>query len=138
MRKLLAVTGAGIAALALAGGLTACGGTTVVPVPGPTITQQPQPTHTKYVPVPAPPPAPAPAPAPPTSYAQDITNAGIVAPVAWINSTGATLCADWASGMSWTQTDNAVLVPGGIYPYHLATYDSITASDLCPAYGGGN
>jgi len=29
-------------------------------------------------------------------------------------------------------------MPGGIYPYHLATYDSITASDLCPAYGGGN
>lgn len=96
----------------------------------------PGPTHTQYVPVPVPQPPPPPAPS--ISYAQDITNAGIVAPVSWINQTGPTLCADWASGMSWTQTDNAVLLPGGIYPSHLATYDSITASDLCPAYGGGN
>jgi hypothetical protein len=85
------------------------------------------------------PPAPAPTQsAPASSYPQDITDAGIVAPVNWINHTGQILCSDWASGMSWTQTDNAVLTPGGIYPNHLALYDEITARDLCPAYSGGN
>lgn len=68
-----------------------------------------------------------------TSYAQDITNVGIVAPVSWINKTGATLCADWAAGESETQTDQNVLIAGGIYAYHTAAYDSITNTDLCPS-----
>jgi hypothetical protein len=67
----------------------------------------------------------------PASYAQDITNAGIVAPIGWINKTGVTLCADWASGMSVAQTDSTVLGPGGILPQHFALYDSITQQDLC-------
>ncbi len=130
----------GIAALAMGvvGALSACG-TTVIretaaqPTPKITVTQTatpaPAPTYTvRYVPVPARPQPYVPV----TSYAQDITNAGIVAPVGWINATGATLCADWASGMSWAETDAAVLTPGGVYAYHLGLYDSITSADLCP------
>ena len=65
-------------------------------------------------------------------YAQDIQNAGIVAPVAWIDKTGQTLCADWAAGDTESWTDQNVLLAGGIHPNHLATYDSITNSDVCP------
>jgi hypothetical protein len=78
-------------------------------------------------------PASSPSPAYYTpGYAQDISNAGISAPVYWINQTGSTLCADWAAGQTWSQTDSAVLLPGGIYPSHLALYDNITQADLCP------
>ena len=69
------------------------------------------------------------------AYAQDILNAGITAPVSWIGSTGQTLCSDWAAGQTTTTTDQ-LLLNGGILPAHLATYDSITAQDLCPSTPG--
>ena len=123
--------------------LTACGSLSLAK---PTATQKvtASPSQSSTQPAtpsqsPTKPPAPVPAQsAPVSSYPQDITDADIVAPVNWINHTGQILCSDWASGMSWAQTDNAVLTPGGIYPNHLALYDEITARDLCPAYGGGN
>jgi hypothetical protein len=55
-----------------------------------------------------------------------------VAPVWWINRTGAQLCADWQAGMTTAQTDQQLLA-GGIHANHLATYDSITNSDVCPS-----
>ncbi len=89
------------------------------------------PTHTQYVRVPVRAPAPA-----PDTYAQDIWNTGITAPESWIVSTGQTLCADWNAGETTATTDQ-VLLAGGIYPEHLAIYDSITAQDLCPDTPGG-
>ena len=128
---------AGIALLVSGLGLAACGGTRTIIVPQaatPTVTvthhaQTPRQTVTVVQP-PAAPPA-TPSAAPPTSYAQDITNAGIVAPVDWINRTGEQLCADWRNGMTTVQTD-PILLAGGIHPNHLALFDSITQSDLCP------
>ena len=90
------------------------------------------PTHAKYVPV----PVPVPVRAAPGTYAQDIWNAGITAPESWIDSTGQTLCADWNAGDTTVYTDQ-ILLDGGIYPYHLASYDAITAQDLCPGTPGG-
>jgi hypothetical protein len=131
---------AAAAALALAGVLAGCG-TTIVKEAAPAATTQPKqtvkPTPPKVIIV-NPPASPAPTTAPVSSYAQDILNSGIVGPVSWINQTGQTLCSDWASGMTWAQTDSAVLTPGGIYPNHLALYDTITSADLCPAFSGGN
>jgi len=69
-------------------------------------------------------------------YAQDIWNAGISAPQAWIDSTGQTLCADWNNGETTADTDS-ILRAGGIYRQHLVTYDAITAQDLCPDTPGG-
>lgn len=84
------------------------------------------------------PPAPAargarpitPALAGPDRYAQDILNAGITAPVSWIDKTGQQLVADWRAGYTAAWTDANVLTPGGIYAYHLATFDQITARDF--------
>jgi Collagen triple helix repeat (20 copies) len=73
----------------------------------------------------------APAGTPPSNYAQDIANAGIVAPLWWLNRTGEQLCADWQNGESTAQTD-PLLLAGGIHPNHLAVFDSITNSDVCP------
>jgi hypothetical protein len=131
---------AAAAALTLAGVLAGCG-TTIVKEAAPAATAQHQQTVKPAPPkviIVNPPASPAPTTAPVSSYAQDILNSGIVGPVSWINQTGQTLCSDWASGMTWAQTDSAVLTPGGIYPNHLALYDSITSSDLCPEFSGGN
>jgi len=70
-------------------------------------------------------------PDPGPAYAADIANAGITAPYGWLMSTGNTLCADWAAGETTAQTD-PVLTAGGIYAYHLATFDAITNADMCP------
>ncbi len=139
MKRLIA-TSAVFASAGLLFGAAACGLTvqkpaanTVTATPKTTPPTTPAPTHTQYVPVPVPQhPLPPPAPAPSTSYAQDVSNAGIVAPVSWIDQTGATLCADWAAGDTESWTDQNVLLPGGIYPEHLSTYDNITNSDVCP------
>ncbi len=69
------------------------------------------------------------------AYAQDILNTGITAPVSWIDSTGQALCSDWAAGQT-TPTTDQLLLNGGILPAHLASYDSITAQDLCPSTPG--
>ena len=142
MRRLIVLALAGFVAGSMVL-LTGCGSLSLAnpparqKVPAPPSQSSAQPATPSQSPTQ--PPAPAPAqPAPVSSYPQDVTDAGIVAPVDWINRTGQILCSDWASGMSWTQTDNAVLTPGGIYPNHLALYDEITARDLCPAYSGGN
>jgi hypothetical protein len=117
----------GSVALVIGSALAACSCTTVTNQPAP-----PTPTATRRV-TPAPsittvhPPAAATA----TSYAQDITNAGIVAPVGWINDTGQRLCADWRSGMTTAETDN-ILLAGGLHADHLAAFDRITNEDLCP------
>jgi hypothetical protein len=125
----------GFVVIAAGLGIAACTTkTVVVPQAGtptstvtPSSAPAPQPTTAQ----PAPPAPAAPATTPPSSYAQDITNAGIVAPVPWINTTGEQICSDWQSGMSTTQTDQQLLA-GGIHPDHLAIFDSITNSDVCP------
>ena len=115
---------AGAMALIAGLGLSAAACTTVNNQPSaPTSTvTRPAPTVTTVQP---------PASAPPSSYAQDITNAGIVAPVAWINSTGEQLCADWRNGTTITDT-NSTLLAGGVHADHLDTFNSITNTDLCP------
>jgi hypothetical protein len=131
--KLRVVIGAAVLVTVL--GIAACGGRTVVvpqaATPTVTVTNHgtPAPTVTNVQPS-SPAPAP-PATTPATSYAQDITNAGIVAPVTWIYSTGNQLCADWQSGMSTADTDQ-ILLSGGIHPNHVELFDSITNTDLCP------
>src|ERR1019366_2771250 len=50
-------------------------------------------------------PAPAPGDGGSGSYVQDVANAGIQAPAAWVTTTGNTLCADWYKGESVAQTD---------------------------------
>jgi hypothetical protein len=118
--------------------IAACGTRTVV-IPAaatPTVTVTPSsapapPTQTQTV-APAAPGAQAPAPAaPPSNYAQDIADAGIVAPAGWLASTGERLCADWQDGESTAQTDQ-LLLAGGIHASHLGLFDSITNSDVCP------
>jgi hypothetical protein len=88
-------------------------------------------------PAPAPPAAPPQAawgapPNPGPAYAADIANAGIAAPYGWLMSTGRTLCADWAAGETTTRTD-PILTAGGVRAYHLAIFDAITNSDMCPS-----
>jgi hypothetical protein len=136
----------GISAIAAGLGIAACGTKTVVIPEGstPTVTvtpgSAPAPQATTTVPAPQAPAAPAaPAPAapaapaapPPSNYAQDIANAGIVAPQPWLTSTAEQLCADWQNGESTAQTDQ-LLLAGGIHADHLAAFDSITNSDVCP------
>lgn len=72
----------------------------------------------------------------PNPYAQDIWNAGIVAPAGWVDQTGQELCSAWQAGDTVSYTDQ-LLLAGGIYPEHLATYDAITAQDVCPGTPGG-
>jgi len=128
----------GISAIAAGLAIAACGTKTVV-IPEaatPTVTvtpgSAPAPQATTTVPAPQAPAAPgAPAATPPSNYAQDIANAGIVAPLSWLTSTGERLCADWQNGESTDQTDQ-LLLAGGIHPNHLAVFDSVTNSDVCP------
>jgi hypothetical protein len=129
--------------LIIVGGLAiaACGTRTVV-IPSaatPTVTvtpgSTPAPQATTTVPAPEAPAGPAgPAGTAGTgssNYAQDIADAGIVAPSGWLASTGERLCGDWSDGESTAQTDQ-LLLAGGIHPNHLAAFDSITNSDVCP------
>ena len=75
---------------------------------------------------------PAPAAAGNSQYVNDILAAGIVAPAAWITTTGNTLCQDWnTDGVPVAVTDQTVLEAGGILPQHVATFDAITAADVC-------
>jgi hypothetical protein len=130
----------GVMICAIAAGLAiaACGTKTVI-VPeaaNGTVTvtpsSAPAPQVTTVVPAPQAPAAPVtPAPTPTSDYALDIANAGIVAPLSWLTSTGDQLCADWEDGESTDQTDQ-LLLDGGIHPNHLAVFDSITNSDVCP------
>jgi hypothetical protein len=128
----------GISAIAAGLAIAACGTKTVV-IPEaatPTVTvtpsSAPAPQATTTVPASQAPAAPgAPAATPPSNYAQDIANAGIVAPLSWLTSTGERLCADWQNGEFTDQTDQ-LLLAGGIHPNHLAVFDSITNSDVCP------
>jgi hypothetical protein len=119
-------------AIAVGLAIAACGTKTVVvpeaAAPTVTVTSNPAPEPQATTTVPAP---QAPAGTPPSNYAQDIANAGIVAPLSWLTSTGARLCADWQNGESTSQTDQ-LLLAGGIHPSHLAVFDSITNSDVCP------
>jgi hypothetical protein len=121
-------------ALALIAGLgiSAAACTTVTNQPSsPTSTiTRPAPTATASQP-PAPATAGSPAPVPASRYAQDITNAGIVAPVDWINRTGEQLCSDWRNGMT-TASTNRILLAGGLHADHLDEFNHITNSDLCP------
>ena len=71
------------------------------------------------------------------SYEADIASAGIVAPSGWLDSTGEQLCNDWAAGEGTSQTDQQLLA-GGIYQQHLAIFDQITNTDLCPALTPGS
>ena len=71
------------------------------------------------------------------SYEADIASAGIVAPSGGLDSTGEQLCNDWAAGEGTSQTDQQLLA-GGIYQQHLAIFDQITNTDLCPALTPGS
>jgi hypothetical protein len=129
-----------LAILIIAGGLAiaACGTRTVV-IPSaatPTVTvtpsSAPAPHATTTVPEPqAPGGSTGTAGTGASNYAQDIADAGIVAPLGWLTSTGNRLCSDWSDGQTTAQTDQ-ILLDGGIHPNHLATFDSITNSDVCP------
>lgn len=146
--KIIEISATAGAAIVAAVGIGACGIHHYAPQPTPTVTKtvpaaaavkhhaRHHHSNTKIVAVPAPAPATSalpvvPAPQANGSYATDIANAGIVAPAGWLYSTGTTLCNDWANGQTTTQTDQ-ILLAGGIYPYHLATFDSITQADVCP------
>jgi hypothetical protein len=124
----------GIVAAAAGLGIAACGTRTVV-IPAasnPTVTVTPSsPAPQATTTVPAAPAPGAPAATAPSNYAQDIADAGIAAPPGWLASTGQRLCADWRSGESTDQTDQ-LLLAGGIHPNHLAVFDSITNTDVCP------
>jgi hypothetical protein len=142
-RRWAQATGA-VLALALIGGAAAGGATlagshaTVIRPAANTAPATPKAPKATPKPGKATPPAPAassarpvtPAPAGPDTYAQDILNAGITAPVSWIDSTGQKITADWRAGYTAAWTDANVLTPGGVYSYHLATFDQITARDF--------
>ncbi len=125
----------GISAIAAGLAVAACGAKTVVipeaATPTVTVTPSPTPAPQATTTVPAPPAPPAPPVTPASNYAQDIANAGIVAPLSWLTSTGEHLCADWQNGESTDQADQ-LLLAGGIHPNHLAVFDCITNSDVCP------
>lgn len=70
------------------------------------------------------------------SYVTDIWNTGIAAPASWVDSTGQQLCAAWEAGDTTSYTDQ-LLLQGGIYSYHLGSFDQVTADDLCPGTPGG-
>jgi hypothetical protein len=140
---------AAVAAVALASGAYAYTHSEAgTPEPAAAVTAAPQPsTGTKTVTAPAaapviinnnPVPSNAAPPANPyygagqfPAYEADIANAGIVAPTGWLDTTGEQLCTDWANGETTANTD-PILLAGGIYAYHLATFDTITNNDLCP------
>ena len=87
---------------------------------------------TPAAPVAAQPAAPTAATAANSQYVNDILAAGIVAPAGWITATGNTLCQDWnTDGVPVSVTDQTVLEAGGILPQHVATFDAITAADVC-------
>jgi hypothetical protein len=136
-----------IAALALVGGTGAASVALANPhavtnrPAGSTAPAHPKAKAPKAAPRPAqitPPPAPTANGAVPARYATDILQAGITAPVAWINSTGQKIVADWKAGYTAAWTDANVLTPDGVYSYHLAPFDQITARDFGvtpPAHG---
>ena len=127
---LLAAGGAGYAGSALAG-RAAPAAVTAPASTRPATPAKPHPARAAPAKVtrPAAPAKAAPAPARPAapSYAQDILNAGITAPVPWINTAGAQLAADWRAGYTAAWTDANVLLPAGVWPSHLAPFDQITA-----------
>jgi hypothetical protein len=93
---------------------------------------QAAPAATSAAPVAAQPAAPAPAVTSNSQYVNAILAAGIVAPAGWITATGNTLCQDWnTDGVPVATTDRTVLEAGGILPQHVATFDAITAADVC-------
>jgi len=58
-------------------------------------------------------------------YLDALANAGITAPSGWAVQTAQHLEAAWANGETEAQTDQQYLIPGGIYPQHLARFDAI-------------
>jgi len=58
-------------------------------------------------------------------YLNALAAAGIVAPDNWAIQAANNLEAAWANGQTEAQTNQEYLIPGGIYPYHLATFNSI-------------
>ena len=137
-RTWVRVTGS-IAALALVAGAGAAGTALASPH---TVTNRPAANSAPAHPQPTKTPAKAPvhqAPAPraagavPAGYVQHILAAGITAPAAWIGQTGQQLAGYWQRGYTAAWTDANVLTPGGIYAYHLAAFDQITARGPGPA-----
>jgi hypothetical protein len=60
-------------------------------------------------------------------YEADIAAAGIVAPAWWLDATAVRVVNDWRA--SDFNTD-PILLAGGIYPQHLALFNTITANDF--------
>jgi hypothetical protein len=58
-------------------------------------------------------------------YLTALANAGINAPSDWAIQTAQNLEAAWANGETEDQTNNQYLLPGGIYPQHLAEFNAI-------------
>jgi len=58
-------------------------------------------------------------------YLADLAAAGIRAPADWAVNTAEKLEAAWAAGQTEAQTNATYLLPGGIYPSHLAAFNQI-------------
>jgi hypothetical protein len=59
------------------------------------------------------------------AYLVALANAGINAPGGWSVQTAQSLETAWANGETEDQTNAQYLTPGGIYPEHLAAFNSI-------------
>lgn len=129
---------AAVAAAGLAVGLGACGTHTLVvraaaqpvaseSVPAPVVTHTEIIVQNKTAVARA---APAPAYPPQSGYVTDTLATGIVAPGSWIQSTGETLCSDWAAGESTADTDY-LLQASGRYVYRDAIFNEINEADVC-------
>jgi hypothetical protein len=59
------------------------------------------------------------------AYLAALANAGIVAPANWSLQAASNLESAWAAGETEDRTDAQYLIPGGIYAYHLATFNAI-------------
>jgi hypothetical protein len=63
-------------------------------------------------------------------YLDDLARAGIVAPDDWAVQAANNLEAAWARGETEAQTNAEYLTPGGIYPEHLAPFNSIVHANF--------
>jgi len=58
-------------------------------------------------------------------YLDALANAGVTVQSDWAIQTAQNVEAAWANGETEAQTDQQYLIPGGVYPQHLAIFDAI-------------
>ncbi len=63
-------------------------------------------------------------------YLDDLARAGIVAPDDWAVQAANNLEAAWGRGETEKQTDREYLIPGGIFPNHLAAFNAIVHANF--------